>query len=92
MTMSETDRRNKERELNDLSRDFQRKRAVPRGPQPASEQKTPRSSKGEQGNQADCRGRKYDLIVQDVVWVSPKLDITEKVIKVALGRQVSATR
>jgi len=25
---------------------------------------------------------KYDLILQDVVWVSPKLDITERVIKV----------
>ena len=24
---------------------------------------------------------KFDLIVQDVVWVSPKLDITDKVIK-----------
>jgi outer membrane protein len=24
---------------------------------------------------------KYDLIVQDVVWVSPRLDITDKVIK-----------
>ena len=24
---------------------------------------------------------KYDLIVQDVVWVNPKLDITDKVIK-----------
>ena len=24
---------------------------------------------------------KYDLIVQDVVWVSPKLDVTDKIIK-----------
>ena len=24
---------------------------------------------------------KYDLIVQDVVWVSPRLDITDKIIK-----------
>ena len=35
--------------------------------------------KGEQGHQADCRDEKYDdLILQDVVWVSPRLDITEK--------------
>ena len=28
-----------------------------------------------------AESEKYDLIVQDVVWVSPKLDVTEKIIK-----------
>ena len=38
----------------------------------------------EKANQAIkqlAENEKYDLIVQDVVWVSPKLDITDKVIK-----------
>ena len=28
-----------------------------------------------------AEAEKYDLILQDVVWVSPRLDITERVIK-----------
>ncbi len=28
-----------------------------------------------------AEAEKYDLILQDVVWVSPKLDITDRIIK-----------
>jgi outer membrane protein len=28
-----------------------------------------------------AKKQKYDLIIQDAIWVSPKVDITEQVIK-----------
>jgi outer membrane protein len=70
VTMSESDRRNKERELNDLSRDFRQ-----------NEENAAIIEKANKAIKQIAEADKFDLIVQDVVWVSPKLDITEKVIK-----------
>lgn len=83
VTMSETERKNKERDLNDLSRDFQRKQREFREDLNLR-QNEENAAIIERANKAIkqiAEAEKYDLIVQDVVWVSPKLDITDKVIK-----------
>lgn len=83
VTMSESDRRNKERELNDLSRDFQRKQREFREDLNLrqNEENAAIIEKANKAIKQIAESDKYDLILQDVVWVSPKLDITEKVIK-----------
>ena len=83
MTMSESDRRNKERELNDLSRDFQRKQREFREDLNLrqNEENAAIIEKANKAIKQIAESKKFDLIVQDVVWVSPKLDITDKVIK-----------
>ncbi|HNJ75417.1 MAG TPA: OmpH family outer membrane protein [Azospira sp.] len=83
MTMSESDRRNKERELNDLSRDFQRKQREFREDLNLrqNEENAAIIEKANKAIKQIAESEKFDLIVQDVVWVSPKLDITDKVIK-----------
>lgn len=83
VTMAEADRRAKERELNDLSRDFQRKQREFREDLNLrqNEENAAIIEKANKAIKQIAESEKYDLIVQDVVWVSPKLDITDKVIK-----------
>ena len=83
VTMSETDRRNKERDLNELSRDFQRKQREFREDLNLrqNEENAAIIEKANKAIKQIAESEKYDLIVQDVVWVSPKLDITDKIIK-----------
>ena len=83
VTMSETERRNKERDLNDLSRDFQRKQREFREDLNLrqNEENAAIIEKANKAIKQIAEAEKYDLIVQDVVWVSPKLDITDKIIK-----------
>ena len=86
VTMSEADRRNKEREFNDLNRDFQRKQREFREDLNLR-QNEEMSGIYERVNKVIkqvAEAEKYDLIIQEGVYVSPKLDITDKVIK-ALG-------
>ncbi len=82
-TMSETERRNKEREFGDLSRDFQRKQREFREDLNLrqNEENAAVIEKANKAIKQIAESEKYDLILQDVVWVSPKLDITEKVVK-----------
>ena len=83
-TMTETDRRNKERDLANLSRDMQRAQRefredlnLRRNEELASVQE--RANKVIQGI---AESEKFDLILQDpVVYASQRIDITEKVIK-----------
>ena len=83
VTMSEADRRTKERELNELSRDFQRKQREFREDLNLrqNEENAAIIEKANKAIKQIAEAEKYDLIVQDVVWVSPRLDITEKIIK-----------
>jgi len=86
VTMSETDRRNKEREFGDLNRDFQRKQREFREDLNLR-QNEEMAGIYERVNKIIkqvAEAEKYDLIIQEGVYVSPKLDITDKVIK-ALG-------
>jgi outer membrane protein len=84
--MSEADRRNKEREFNDLNRDFQRKQREFREDLNLR-QNEEMAGIYERVNKIIkqvAEAEKYDLIIQEGVYVSSKLDITDKVIK-ALG-------
>ncbi len=83
VTMSETDRRAKERELNDLSREFQRKQREFREDLNLrqNEENAAIIEKANRAIKQLAESEKFDLIVQDVVWASPKLDITDKIIK-----------
>ncbi|MDK9725291.1 MAG: OmpH family outer membrane protein [Sterolibacteriaceae bacterium MAG5] len=82
-TMAETERRNKEREFNELSRDFQRKQREFREDLNLR-QNEEMAAIYERVNKIIkqvAEAEKFDLIVQEVVYASPKIDITEKVIK-----------
>ena len=82
-TMAETERRNKEREFNELSREFQRKQREFREDLNLR-QNEEMAAIYERVNKVIkqvAEAEKFDLIVQEVVYASPKIDITEKVIK-----------
>jgi outer membrane protein len=60
---------------------------VPGRPEPAQERRArQRGREDEPRHQADLRDEKYDLILQEAVFWSPKVDITDKVIR-ALNAQ-----
>jgi outer membrane protein len=84
VTMSEADRRNKERDLANLSRDLQRSQREFR--EDLNLRKNEElASVQERANkviQQIAEAEKFDLILQDpVVFASQKIDITEKVVK-----------
>lgn len=83
VTLSETERRTKEKDLNDLSRDFQRKQREFREDLNLrqNEENAAIIEKANKAIKQLADAEKYDLIVQDVVWVNPRLDITDKIIK-----------
>ena len=85
-TLAESDRRNKEREFSDLNRDFQRKQREFREDLNLR-QNEEMASIYENVNKVIkkvAETEKFDLILQEAVYFSPKIDITDKVIK-ALG-------
>jgi outer membrane protein len=88
VTMQEAARREKERRLADISRDFQRKQRevredlnVRRNEELAKVQERATRIINQIAEQ-----EKFDLIVQEAVFASSRIDITEKVIK-ALANQ-----
>jgi outer membrane protein len=92
VTMSESDRQAKEREFSDLNRDFQRKQREFR------EDLNLRQNE-EMGAIYDrvnkvikqiAEADKFDLILQEAVYVSPRIDITEKVIKALADKDAAA--
>lgn len=83
-TMSEGDRRNKERDLANLTRDLQRAQREFREDLNLrrNEELAGIQERANKVIQAIAEAEKYDLIVQDpVVYASQRIDITEKVIK-----------
>jgi outer membrane protein len=83
VTMSEKDRVTKERELAEQSRDFQRKQREFREDLNLR-QNEEMAAVLERANRVIkqiAEAEKYDLVVQDAVYVSQRLDITERVIK-----------
>ena len=83
LTMAESERRAKEKDLGELSREFQRKQREFREDLNLrqNEENAAIIEKANKAIKQLAESEKFDLIVQDVVWVSPKLDITDKVIK-----------
>ncbi len=83
VTMAESERRAKEKEFGDLSRDFQRKQREFREDLNLrqNEENAAVIEKANRAIKQIAESEKFDLILQDVVWVSPRLDVTERVIK-----------
>ena len=83
VTMPDTERRAKEKDLNELSREFQRRQREFREDLNLrqNEENAAIIEKANKAIKQLAESEKYDLILQDVVWVSPKLDVTEKIIK-----------
>ena len=83
MTMSDTDRQAKEREFNDLNRDFQRKQREFREDlnQRRNEELAQVLERANKAVKQIAEQEKYDIIFQEAVYASPRIDITDKVIK-----------
>lgn len=83
VTLTETERRNREREFNDLSRDFQRRQREYREDR-TQRQNDELAGVAERANRAIrqiAEAEHYDLILQEAVYFSPAIDITDKVLK-----------
>lgn len=83
LTMAETERRNKERTMNDLNRDFQRNTREFREDlnQRRNEELATVLDRANVAIKQVAEAEKYDLILQEAVFASPGIDITDKVIK-----------
>ena len=82
-SLPEAERRQKERELGELSRDFQRKRDQFQEDLNArqNEENTALIEKANEAIRQIAHAEKFDVILQDAVVVSDRIDITDKVIK-----------
>jgi outer membrane protein len=83
MTMGETQRRNREREFADMNRDFQRKQREFREDlnQRRNEELAGVVELANRVIRQIAEQEKFDIIFQDAVFASPRIDITDKVIK-----------
>jgi outer membrane protein len=83
VTMSESQRRTKEREFGELNRDFQRKQREFREDlnQRRNEELAQVVEAANRVIRQIAEQEKYDIIFQDAVYASPRIDLTEKVIK-----------
>ena len=82
-TLTESQRASRQKEGAELNRDFQRKQREFREDLNLrqNEENAAIIEKANKAIKQLAETEKYDLIVQDVVWVSPKLDVTDKIIK-----------
>jgi outer membrane protein len=94
VTMSETQRRNREREFGDLNRDFQRKQREFR--EDLNQRRNEELAQViEQANRVIrqlAEQEKYDIIFQDAVFATPRIDITDRVIKALEGSKPPAAK
>ena len=83
VTMSDSDRTKREREFADLNRDFLRKQREAREDfnQRRNEELSGVIERANRAVKRIAESEKYDIIFQEAVWASPRIDITEKVIK-----------
>lgn len=83
VTMSESQRRNKERDFNDLNRDFQRKQREYREDvnQRRNEELSAVIDQANRIIRQIAETEKYDIIFQEAAYANPRIDITDKVIK-----------
>ena len=82
-TMTESDRRNKERAVNDINRDFQRKHREFREDlnQRRNEELASVLDKANRTVKELAEQENYDIIFQEAVYANPRIDLTDKVIK-----------
>lgn len=83
VTMSETDKRNREREFTDMNREFQRKQREFREDlnQRRNEELAAVLERANKAIKQIAEAEKFDIIFQEAVYASPRIDITDKVIK-----------
>ena len=83
VTMGEAQRRNREREFADLNRDFQRKQREFREDlnQRRNEELAQVVELANRVIRQIAEQEKFDIIFQDAVFASPRIDITDKVIR-----------
>jgi outer membrane protein len=83
VTMSDAQRRAKERDFGDLNRDFQRKQREFREDlnQRRNEELAQVVEQANRVIRQIAEQEKFDIIFQDAVFASPRIDITDKVIK-----------
>ncbi|HET9699370.1 MAG TPA: OmpH family outer membrane protein [Burkholderiales bacterium] len=83
MTMQESDRRKKERDLGELTREFQRKQREFREDLNLrrNEELAGVLERANKVIRGIAEQDKYDLILQEAVYVGTKIDITDKVLK-----------
>lgn len=89
LTMGESQRREKERVFNELNRDFQRKQREFREDlnQRRNEELAMVLDRANAAIKEVAEAEHYDVILQEAVFANPRIDITEKVLKVlANGR------
>jgi outer membrane protein len=86
-TLPEVERNRRQRELVDQDRDLQRKRREFQEDlnQRRNEETAALVERANKVIKQIFEGEKYDLILQDVVFAGPRVDITEKVIKALNG-------
>jgi len=83
VTMSESERTKRDREFADLNREFQRKQREAREDfnQRRNEELAGVIERANRAVKQIAEAEKYDVIFQEAVWASPRIDITDKVIK-----------
>jgi len=83
VTMSESERTKRDREFADLNREFQRKQREAREDfnQRRNEELSGVIERANRAVKQIAEAEKYDVIFQEAVWASPRIDITDKVIK-----------
>jgi len=88
VTMSEPQRRAKERDFGDLNREFQRKQREFREDlnQRRNEELAQVVEQANRVIRQIAEQEKFDIIFQDAVFASPRIDITDKVIKALEGK------
>jgi outer membrane protein len=81
--LSDADRLKKEKSFTDLNREFQRKQREFREDlnQRRNEELASVVEKATQAIKKIAEAEKYDVILQDVVYANPRVDITDKVLK-----------
>lgn len=88
VTMAENDRQGKEREFADLNRDFQRRQREFKEDlnMRQNEEMAKIFERVNKVIKGIAETEKYDLILQEAVYASPRIDLTDKIIKI-LGEE-----
>lgn len=83
VTMTESDRRNKEKEFGELSREFQRRQREFREDLNLrqNEENAAVIEKANRAIKQIAESENYDLILQEAIAVSKRVDITDRIIK-----------
>ncbi len=83
VTMAESERRNREREFSDSNREFQRRQREYREDlnQRRNEELAAVLERANRVIKQIAEAEKFDIILQEAVYASPRIDVTDKVIK-----------